>query len=124
MITVDGCGRVHDKVIGETRDLRARWALEEAGLAYRVHGVDHTGGEHTGEAYGEKSCFSQIPAIEDAGFILSESAAILLYLAEKSGRLIPQDVEGRSRVRQWCLPARAGASGVDARSDFVRAIAG
>lgn len=84
-----------------------RWALEETGLPYRVHGVDHTGGEHMGEAYGEKSCFNQIPAIDDDGFTLSESAAILLYLAEKSGRLIPQDFEGRTRVTQWCFVALA-----------------
>jgi glutathione S-transferase len=107
MITLYGFGRVHDKVIGETRDLRVRWALEETGLPYRVHGVDHTGGEHMGEAYGEKSCFNQIPAIDDDGFTLSESAAILLYLAEKSGRLIPQDFEGRTRVTQWCFVALA-----------------
>ncbi|MEO5668377.1 MAG: glutathione S-transferase family protein [Bdellovibrionota bacterium] len=107
MITLYGFGRVHDKVIGETRDLRAYWALEETGLPYRVHGVDHTGGEHLREAYGEKSCFNQIPAIDDNGFTLSESAAILLYLAEKSGKLIPQDFEGRARVTQWCFAAVA-----------------
>lgn len=105
MITLYGFGRVHDKVIGETRDLRVRWALEEIGLPYRVHGVDHTGGEHMDEAYGEKSYFNQIPTIDDDGFILSESAAILLYLAEKSGKLIPQDFEGRTRVTQWCFVA-------------------
>lgn len=107
MVTLYGFGRVHDKVIGETRDLRVRWALEETGLPYRVHGVDHTGGEHLGEAYGEKSYFNQIPAIDDDGFTLSESAAILLYLAEKSGKLIPQDFEGRIRVTQWCFVALA-----------------
>lgn len=107
MITLYGFGRVHDKVIGETRDLRVRWALEETGLPYRVHGVDHTGGEHKGEAYGEKSYFNQIPAIDDSGFILSESASILLYLAEKSGKLMPQDFEGRTRVTQWCFVALA-----------------
>lgn len=105
MITLYGFGKVHDKVVGETRDLRVRWALEEVGLPYRVHGVDHTGGEHMGEAYGEKSCFNQIPTIDDDGFTLSESAAILLYLAEKSGKLLPKDFEGRIRVTQWCFVA-------------------
>lgn len=105
MITFYGFGRVHDKVIGETRDLRVRWALEEMGLPYRFHGVDHTGGEHLTESYGERSCFNQMPTIDDDGFVLSESAAILLYLAEKSGKLMPRDFEGRTRVTQWCFVA-------------------
>lgn len=107
MITFYGFGRVHDKVIGETRDLRVYWALEETGLRHRVHGVDHIGGEHMGQAYGEINCFNQIPSIDDGGFILTESAAILLYLAEKSGKLIPPDFEGRIRVNQWCFVALA-----------------
>ena len=105
MITLYGFGRVHDKVIGETRDLRVRWALEETGLPYRIHGVDHTGGEHLGDFYSEKSRFNQIPSIDDDGFALSESGAILLYLAEKSGKLMPKDFEGRTRVTQWCFAA-------------------
>ncbi len=107
MITLYGFGRVHDKVIGITRDLRVYWALEETGLPYRVHGVDHSGGEHMGAAYGEKSYFNQIPAIDDGDLVLSESAAILLYLADTSGKLIPQDFEGRTRVTQWCFAALA-----------------
>jgi glutathione S-transferase len=50
MITLYGFGRVHRKVIGETRDLRVQWALEETGLPYRVRGLDHTGGELDGPA--------------------------------------------------------------------------
>ena len=43
-ITLYGFGRVHRQVIGETRDLRVEWALEEAGLPYRVHALDPHGG--------------------------------------------------------------------------------
>jgi glutathione S-transferase len=107
MITLYGFGKVHDKVIGETRDLRVRWALEEMGLEYRVHGVDHSAGEHLAEDYNEKNIFNQIPAIDDDGFVLTESAAILLYLAEKSGKLIPKDFLGRTRVTQWSFAALA-----------------
>lgn len=107
MITLYGFGRVHDKVIGETRDLRVRWALEETGLSYRIHGVDHSAGEHLQASYGQKSYFNQIPTLDDNGFVLSESGAILLYLAEKSGKLIPSDFEGRMRVTQWCFAAQA-----------------
>ena len=67
MITLYGFGRVHRQVIGETRDLRAQWALEETGLPYRVHGLDHTGGELDGPAYSRISCFHQVPVIDDEG---------------------------------------------------------
>jgi len=68
---------------------RAQWALEELGLPYRVHALDHTGGELDGEAYSRIRAFHQAPAIDDDGFVLSESTAIVLYLAEKAGKLIP-----------------------------------
>ena len=105
MITLYGFGRVHRKVIGDTRDLRVEWALQETGLPYRVEPLDHTGGELDGDAYSRISPFRQIPVIDDNGFIVAESAAILLYLAEKAGKLIPADVAGRTRVMQWCFAA-------------------
>jgi glutathione S-transferase len=67
----------------QTRDLRAQWALEETGLPYRVHGLDHTGGELDGEAMAG-SALRQVPVIDDDGFVVAESAAILLHLAEKA----------------------------------------
>lgn len=100
-----GFGRVFLPVIGETKDLRVQWALEEVGLPYRVHGLDHTGGELDGPAYSEISCFHLVPAIDDDGFTVAESGAVLLYLAEKAGKLIPADVHGCSRVVQWCFAA-------------------
>lgn len=105
MITLYGFGRVFRSVIGETRDLRVEWALEEIGLPYRVHGLDHTGGEHDGPAYSKISPFHLVPVIDDDGFIVAESGAILVYLAEKAGKLIPPDFEGRMRVVQWCFAA-------------------
>ena len=105
MITLYGFGRVFREAHGESKDLRAQWALEETGLPYRVHPVDHTGGEHEGEAYGRISPFRQVPVIDDDGFIVAESPAVVLYLAEKAGKLIPSDVEGRTRVVQWCFAA-------------------
>jgi glutathione S-transferase len=107
MITLYGFGRVHRQVIGETRDLRVQWALEETGLPYRVHGLDHTGGELDGPAYSRISYFHQVPIIDDEGFIVAESAAVVLYLAEKAGKLIPGDFKGRTRVVQWCFAALA-----------------
>jgi glutathione S-transferase len=73
MITLYGFGRVHEKVIGETRDLRAQGALEETGLPYRVRPLDHTGGELNTEEYRRLSPFQQIPVIDDDDFIVAES---------------------------------------------------
>jgi glutathione S-transferase len=81
-----------------------QWALEELGLPYRVHGVDHTGGEHLGPAYAAISPFNQIPVIEDGGLVIAETGAILLHLAEKAGAL-PADAAGRAAVVQWCFAA-------------------
>jgi len=105
MITLYGFGRVFPPVIGETRDLRAQWALEEAGLPYRVHALDHTGGELSGAAYTRMNCFRLVPVIDDDGFVVAESGAVLLYIAEKSGKLIPPDFQGRMQVVQWCFAA-------------------
>lgn len=104
MITLYGFGRVHPKVIGETRDLRVEWALEELGLPYRIHPLDHTGGEFDGPEYTAISYFHQAPVIDDDGVVLAESGAILLYLAEKAGAL-PADAAARAAVVQWCFAA-------------------
>ena len=50
MITLYGFGRIFAAGIGETKDLRAQWALEELELPYRVHALDHTAGELDGDA--------------------------------------------------------------------------
>src|ERR1700754_3734212 len=105
MITLYGFGNIFREGHGETKDLRAQWALEETGLPYRVHALDHGGGELDGEAYSRISPFRQVPVIDDDGFVVSESAAIVLYLAEKAGKLIPRDFQGLTRVVQWCFAA-------------------
>lgn len=111
MITLHAFGRVHPITHGLTRDLRVQWALEEMGLAYEVRGWDHTGGETTGPAFSAISPFHQIPVLTDGDVTLSESAAILIYLAEKSGKLIPADEEGRAHVIQWTLAALSTVEG-------------
>lgn len=107
MITLYAFGRVHPGMAGEGRDLRAQWALEETGLPYRVHALDYIAGELDGPAYGRLSCFHQVPVIDDDGFVVGESGAVLLYIAEKAGKLIPADFAGRTRVVQWCFAALA-----------------
>jgi glutathione S-transferase len=105
MITIYGFRRVKAFVVGETRDLRVLWALEETGLPYKVHGLDFIEGETQTEEYRRISPFNQVPAMDDDGFVLCETGAIVLYLAEKAGKLIPADLKGRSRVAQWCCTA-------------------
>jgi glutathione S-transferase len=105
MITLYGIGDIFEGGHGETKDLRVQWALEEVGLDYRFHALDQTAGDLDREAYARISPFHQVPVIDDDGFVVAESAAILLYIAEKAGRLIPSDVRGRTTVMQWCFAA-------------------
>lgn len=110
MITLYGFRTIFEGGVGETKDLRAQWVLEETGLPYRVHGLDQVAGDLEGEAYSRISPFHQVPVIDDDGFVVAESAAIALYLAEKAQQLLPNDVQGRTRVTQWCFAAVATIS--------------
>jgi glutathione S-transferase len=105
MIILYGIGDIFEGGHGETKDLRVQWALEEVGLDYRFHALDQTAGELESESYARLSPFRQIPVIDDEGFVVAESAAILLYVAEKAGRLIGDGVQGRTTVMQWCFAA-------------------
>lgn len=107
MITLYAFGRVYPGMACKGRDLRAQWTLEETGLPYRVHALDYVGGEFDGPNYSRISSFRQVPVIDDDGLVLAESGAIVLYLAEKAGKLIPADFAGRTEVVQWCFAALA-----------------
>lgn len=81
-------------------------ALEELGLPYTLKVLDLAAGEQKTPAFLAINPNGRIPAIVDreAGdFAVFESGAILIYLAEKTGRLMPSDVQGRSRVIQWLM---------------------
>lgn len=105
MITLYGIGDIFEGGHGETKDLRVQWALEETGLEYRFHALDQTAGDLDSDSFARISPFHQIPVIDDDGIVLAESGAILLYVANKSGRLIPSDAQGRATVMQWCFAA-------------------
>ena len=85
---------------------KASIALEEMELEYRVHNIDLIEGEQRNPDYLKICPNGRIPAIIDSGadnLAVFESGAILLYLAEKTGRFLPTDVAGRSRVIQWLM---------------------
>ncbi len=87
-------------------------ALEELGLPYEVRKLDLTGGEQKQQWFLDICPNGRIPAIVDhdveGGFPVFESGAILIYLAEKAGRLIPADPQGRSRCLQWLMFQMSG----------------
>ncbi len=88
---------------GLVRDLRVRWALEEAELPHRVTLVGE--GAMSVDAYRAIQPFGQIPAIEDGALRLFESGAIVQYVAERSERLMPKDPAKRAEVSQWMYAA-------------------
>ncbi|OZI57739.1 glutathione S-transferase family protein [Bordetella genomosp. 4] len=88
---------------GLVRDLRVRWALEEAGIPYeeKLIGVK----DQTSPEYRALQPFGQVPTIEDGDLKLFESGAIVLEIAERSDALLPADTQGRARARAWTLAA-------------------
>ena len=105
MLKVYGFSRVNKMARGKTRDLRVLWALEEMGLPYDVVGLDHPKHDLDTPAYRALNPFGQIPVIDDEGVVVTESGAILLYLARKSGKLMPRDLAGEAQVLRWCVAA-------------------
>ena len=78
-------------------------ALEEMGLPYDWKLIDFAINEQKADWYTAINPNGRIPALDDDGFTLFESGAILMYLAEKTGQFFPADVQGRSRVVQWLM---------------------
>ncbi|MEX6634025.1 glutathione S-transferase family protein [Hyphococcus lacteus] len=87
---------------GYVRDLRVCWALEEAGLSYRVESVPF---QDRGKEHFEHHPFGQVPWLEDGDFSIFESGAIVFYIAERSQKLMPKDPQGRAKVTQWIFAA-------------------
>lgn len=107
MITLHAFGNMFPGGIGETKDIRIQWALEEMGLPYEVRALDYLGGGAESPEFSAISPFNQIPVLENDGLVIAESCAILIHLAETSGRLMPADEAGRLKVIQWCFAATA-----------------
>jgi glutathione S-transferase len=105
MLRIYGFARVNKMARGNTRDLRVLWALEEMGLPYEIVGMDHPNQDLDSPAYRALNPFGQIPTIDDDGVVVTESGAILLYLARQSGKLLPRDLAGEAQVLRWSVAA-------------------
>lgn len=103
MITVSAFRWVPDFARGLARDLRVRWALEEAGLPYEAWllGSD----DKNSDAYRALQPFGQVPAYEEDGFVLFESGAIVHHIATKTDVLMPRDEKSRARTLTWMFAA-------------------
>jgi glutathione S-transferase len=102
-ITVTAFRWVPPPVRGLVRDLRVRWALEEAGLPYKAKLIGPQ--DQASKEYREWQPFGQVPAYEQDGLELFESGAIVLHIAEQSEALMPTDAAGRARVQTWVFAA-------------------
>ncbi|MFT3767942.1 MAG: glutathione S-transferase family protein [Minicystis sp.] len=103
MITVTAYKWVPPFAQGLVRDIRVRWALEEAGLAYqeRLIGLD----ERSSAEHRARQPFGQVPVYEEEGLVLFESGAIVLHIGARSEALLPADPAGRARATTWVLAA-------------------
>lgn len=104
MITISAFSWVPDFARGQVRDLRVRWALEEAGIPYQVRLLS-VGEDQNNPAYRAKQPFGQVPIMEEDGFVLFESGAIVLHIGARSDTLLPKDMQARARATQWLLAA-------------------
>src|SRR6476661_6101440 len=105
MLKVYGFARVNKVARGNTRDLRVLWALEEMGLPFEIVGMDHPNHDLDSAEFRALNPFGQLPVIDDDGVVVSESGAIVLYLARKSGKLMPRDLAGEAQVLRWSVAA-------------------
>jgi glutathione S-transferase len=103
MITVTAFNWVPDFARALVRDLRVRWALEEAGLPYQVKLISHE--EKLAPSYRSLQPFCQVPCYRDDHVSLFESGAIVLHIARNSPALFPADEAGQARATAWVFAA-------------------
>src|SRR5262245_52380167 len=103
MITISAFPWVPTFARGQVRDLRVRWACEEAGLPYDTRLLAQ--GEGDSPEYRALQPFVQVPIFVEDGFTLFESGAIVLHIGERSEVLLPKDAKARARAIQWLFAA-------------------
>lgn len=103
MITLSAFRSVPPFAQGMVRDLRARWALEEAGLPYQAKLISQK--DKATPAYRELQPFGQVPMFEEDGLVLFESGSIVLHIAELREELLPREPKARARAITWLFAA-------------------
>jgi glutathione S-transferase len=103
MITISAFRRVPPFAQGLVRDLRVRWALNEAAAPYRTRLIDAA--EQGSAGYRALQPFGQVPAFEEDGLALFESGAIVLHIGARSEALLPGDTADRARAITWLFAA-------------------
>lgn len=103
MITISAFRWVPPFARGQVRDLRVRWALEEAGLPYRTRLLGP--GDQDKPEYRALQPFGQVPILEEDGQVLFETGAIVLHIGERCEALLPKDAGARARAVQWLIAA-------------------
>ena len=103
MITISAFRWVPPFARGQVRDLRVRWALEEAGLPYQVRLIDAD--DQASPDYRAQQPFGQVPMFEENGLVLFESGSIVLHIGARSEVLVPADDAGRARAITWLFAA-------------------
>jgi glutathione S-transferase len=103
MITISAFRSVPPFARGQVRDLRVRWALEEAGLPYSTRLLEQ--GDQDKPDYRKLQPFGQVPILEEDGAVLFETGAIVLHIGERSETLLPKDPAARARATQWLIAA-------------------
>ena len=104
MITIYAYKWVPPQVRGLVRDLRPRWALEEAGIPYTEKLIG-LGEDQVSDWYRKLQPFGQVPALEEDGLKIFESGAIILYIGGKCEALLPKDELDRLRTTSWIFAA-------------------
>jgi glutathione S-transferase len=94
---------VPDFARGYVRDIRVRWALEEAGIPYAVRKLKAVG-DRPADYFAEQP-WGQVPSYRDEEVQLFESGAIVLHIGRKFGAILPEDEPGRARATAWVLAA-------------------
>jgi glutathione S-transferase len=93
--------------VGTSRTIRPHWALHELGMDYEIRPILPRTGETQTAEFTALSARQKIPLLQDNGLVLTESAAIIIYLSDAYGqphnRLLPADVQQRARCLEWCF---------------------
>jgi len=100
---MEGMMRLYE--FGPTRSIRARWTLQELGVEFEPITVNLVAGEHRRPEFLKINPAGKLPVLVDGELALTESVAIVLYLAEKYPEkgLLPADLTARAQVNRWLL---------------------